>query len=82
MELYSEKRSDGSYELSTTPKAIALRIIEPISETKRNVTFGDWYTSYELIQELLERHKFTLVDTFQKNRRQIPPELLLTRNRS
>lgn len=82
MEVYTGKQPDGPFQLSNSPKDIALRMIEPISRSHRNVTFDNWYTSFELIQELFEKHKLTSVGTLRKNKRQIPPQLLLTRNRS
>nr|CAI5827952.1 unnamed protein product [Callosobruchus analis] len=54
---------------------------EPITKTGRNITIDNWFTSYELINELLESHNLTLVGTMRKNKRQLPSEFVNTKQR-
>lgn len=79
LEIYPGKQPDGPYSSSNKPFDIVDRIVQPISKTNRNVTFDNWFTSYELVQHLLSEHKLTSVGTLRKNKRQIPPEFTKSR---
>nr|XP_023022605.1 piggyBac transposable element-derived protein 4-like [Leptinotarsa decemlineata] len=76
MEVYVGTQPDGPYRQSNSPEDIVERLIEPVSGTKRNITFDNWFTSYPLMMNLLERHKLTSVGTVRKNKRQIPAVFL------
>ncbi|XP_072392484.1 uncharacterized protein [Diabrotica undecimpunctata] len=57
------------------------RLIQPNSGSNRNVTFDNWYTSYELMIKLLNEHKLTSVGMLRKNKRCIPAQFLILQNR-
>lgn len=82
MEIYAGKQPEGQYALSNTPEEIVCRLIGPITQTGRNVTVDNWYTSIPLATRLLRDHKLTLVGTLKKNKREIPPEFQADRNKS
>ncbi|CAH1996523.1 unnamed protein product [Acanthoscelides obtectus] len=54
---------------------IVQRLVEPIKNTKRNLTTDNYYTSYELAEYLL-KNGLTLTGTLKKNKREFPPEFL------
>jgi len=57
------------------PHDIVVRLIEPPKNSKRNLTTDNYYGSYPLAQELLEKG-ITLLTTLKKNKTDIPPEFL------
>lgn len=80
LEIYAGKQPTGPFAASNKPYDVVNRIVQPISKSNRNLTFDNWFTSYELVQNLLKEHKLTSVGTLRKNKRQIPPEFTKTRN--
>lgn len=66
-------------ELGNATKVV-LRLVQPISNTGRNITTDNWYTSAELANELLKQ-KLTLVGTVNKRKTFIPPEFLPQKKR-
>lgn len=80
LEIYAGKQPPGPFAASNKPYDIVNRIVLPISKSNRNITFDNWFTSYELVQHLLKEHRLTSVGTLRKNKRQIPPEFINTRN--
>lgn len=81
LEVYPGKQPEGPFCYSNSPIDIVERLIQPISGTNRNVTFDNWYTSYELMIKLLKEHKLTSVGTLRKNKRCIPAQFLSVKNR-
>ena len=81
LEVYAGKQPEGPYSVSNSPIDIVERLIQPISGSNRNVTFDNWYTSYELMIKLLKEHKLTSVGTLRKNKRCIPAQFLTVQNR-
>ncbi|KAJ4425683.1 hypothetical protein ANN_27879 [Periplaneta americana] len=49
--------------------------------SNRNITVDNWFTSVKLADDLL-KDKLTLVGTIRTNKPDIPPELLITKNRN
>lgn len=76
LEVYTGKQPDGPFFVSTAAKDVVERLCEPISQSKRNVTLDNWFTSTELATSLLKNHKLTLLGTIRKNKPQIPSEFL------
>lgn len=57
-------------------------LCETISGSKRNITMDNWFTSVKLAADLLAPpYNLTMVGTIRKNKREIPPEMLATKNR-
>ena len=84
MEIYAGIQPDGPYRADNkynSSQAVVTRLISDISGSARNVTFDNWYTSYPLVESLLRDHKLTAVGTLRKNKKEIPPEFLVTKNR-
>ncbi|VEN49604.1 unnamed protein product [Callosobruchus maculatus] len=81
LEVYVGQQPEGEFRQSNDPKSVVLRLIMPITKTGRNITVDNWFTSYELINELLEKHNLTLVGTMRKNKRQLPVEFVNTKQR-
>ncbi|KAJ8909642.1 hypothetical protein NQ315_015334 [Exocentrus adspersus] len=50
--------------------------------SSRNITMDNWFTSIKLADDLLAPpYNLTMVGTIRKNKRDIPPEMLATKNR-
>lgn len=81
MEVYLGKQPPGAFEVSYSAQEVVQRLVAPISGTWRNVTIDNWFTSFPLAIELLNHHKLTIVGTVKKNKREIPPNFVQTRNR-
>lgn len=81
MEVYAGVQPDGTYRVSNKPIDVVQRLVAPISGSHRNITFDNWYTSYDMVNILREKYGLTSVGTLRKNKAQIPLELLQTRNR-
>ncbi|VEN52714.1 unnamed protein product [Callosobruchus maculatus] len=81
LEVYVGQQPEGEFRQSNDPKSVVLRLIMPITKTGRNITVDNWFTSYELINELLKKHNLTLVGTMRKNKRQLPVEFVNTKQR-
>lgn len=84
MEIYAGTQPDGPFKADkqyNSSQAVVTRLISDIFGSARNVTFDNWYTSYPLVESLLRDYKLTAVGTLRKNKREIPPEFLVTKNR-
>lgn len=81
LEIYAGKQVEGPYSTSNKPFDVVDRLVKPISKTNRNITFDNWFTSFELVNHLLQEHKLTSVGTIRKNKKQVPAEFLTTRGK-
>lgn len=81
MEVYVGQQPEGPFRLSNSPKDIVDRLVAPVSGTKRNITFDNWYTSLDLMKNLRDKHKLTAVGTIRKNKPTLPPEFLNVKER-
>ena len=81
MEVYTGQQPKGPFEIDNSPSSVVKRLIEPLYNSGRNLTVDNWYTSYPLSQELLKK-KITIVGTMRKNKKEIPPSFLVSRNRN
>lgn len=79
LEIYPGKQPAGPFAASNKPFDVVNRIVGPISKSNRNLTFDNWFTSYDLVEHLLKEHKLTAVGTLRKNKKQIPPAFTKTR---
>ncbi|XP_060786554.1 piggyBac transposable element-derived protein 3-like [Neoarius graeffei] len=78
MQVYTGKPVGGAPE-----KNQGARVVPDMAQGLRghNITCDNFFTSYALGQELLKR-KITMVGTVRKNRTELPPELLVTKDRA
>jgi len=53
--------------------------VEPIMGANKNVTTDNWFTSIKLAEQLRAK-KLTLVSTLRKNKREVPPYMLVVKN--
>ena len=83
--IYKGKNSDG-HGLAEKEKKLGkplqavIRLAHPLYNSNRNITCDNWFTSVELVENLL-KHNLTCVGTLKKNKREIPPEFLPTKGR-
>ncbi|KAK9737073.1 Transposase IS4 [Popillia japonica] len=63
LEVYVGLQPEGPYHVKNDAKSIVIRLIAPISGTGRNITSDNWFTSFPLIQTLLDDHRLTCVGT-------------------
>ncbi|KAJ8398088.1 hypothetical protein AAFF_G00431650 [Aldrovandia affinis] len=77
MQVYTGKPTSGGPE-----KNQGMRVVLDVTEGLRghNVTCDNFFTSYELGQQLLKR-KITMVGTVRKNKPELPPALLASKDR-
>lgn len=80
-EVYVGKQPPGPFEVSNTPEEIVLRLCQPIKNSRRNVTFDNWFASYSLVVRLLKEYQLTSVCTLRKNKREIPNAFLEVKQR-
>lgn len=81
LKLYADTKPSGPYDKSNKPLDVVDRLVQPISQSSRNITFDNWCTSYPITQYLLSHHKLTSVDTIRKNKREIAASMSNTRGR-
>lgn len=81
LEIYAGKQPDGPFSIDNSASEVVKRLVSPISKTGRNITADNWFASVSLAEELLKNHNLTLVATIKKNKREIPKEFLVTKNR-
>lgn len=75
MEIYAGKQPDGPFNFSNKPADIVKRMVHPIEGSGRNLTADNWFTDFDLVEEL-RRKKISFVGTVRKNKRQLPPEFV------
>jgi hypothetical protein len=46
------------------------------------VTVDNWFTSVPLAMKLLKDHNLTFLETIRKNKKEIPPQLVQTKNKA
>ncbi|XP_063931853.1 piggyBac transposable element-derived protein 4-like [Zophobas morio] len=82
MEIYCGKKPENSpYQTENSASSLVQRLIVPISNSGRNVTCDNVFTSISLAKDLLQNHNLTLVGTLRKNKKEIPPVFLATKER-
>ena len=81
LEPYVGKQPEGPFRVENDASSIVLRLIEPISGTSRNITCDNWFTSFPLLNKLLQDHRTTCVGTVKKNKTALPLEFKNTKDR-
>ena len=77
---YAGKQPDGPCSFSNKPADVVRRLTALISGSGHNITANNWFTDIDLVQELKEK-KFSYVGTLKRNKRQLPPELEVSKGR-
>ncbi|XP_046409242.1 piggyBac transposable element-derived protein 4-like [Ischnura elegans] len=72
LEVYVGKQPEGPFYVSNSANDVVKRLVRPIAHSGRNITADNWFTSYELVLDLLKAN-LTYVGTVRKNKRQLPP---------
>ncbi|CAH1961038.1 unnamed protein product [Acanthoscelides obtectus] len=75
LEIYCGHQRDGPFQTSNKPFDIVRRLVDPLKNSKRNLTTDNYYTSYPLADYLLQ-NGLTLIGTIKKNKKVIPSEFL------
>lgn len=75
LEVYVGTQPNGPYASDNSAYALVQRLVEPIRDSKRNVTCDNWFTSIPLIRTLYNDYKLTFLGTIRKNKRELPPEI-------
>ncbi|CAH2085795.1 unnamed protein product [Euphydryas editha] len=74
MEIYCGKQHENSpFAVSNKPYDLVDRLVQCVSQSSRNVTMDNFFTSYETTENLLKNHKLTVVGTLRANKTCIPP---------
>jgi hypothetical protein len=82
LEIYAGKQPEGPYQISNSPSDVVERMISPISGSGRNVAVDNWFTSVPLAMKLVKDHNLTLLGTIRKNKKEITPQLVQTKNKA
>lgn len=69
----------GSFRVSNSPIDIVTQLVKLIENSNRNLTTGNWYSSFP--PRIFWRRRITFIGTICKNSREISPEFLPSRNR-
>ncbi|KAF5276317.1 hypothetical protein FQR65_LT16418 [Abscondita terminalis] len=80
MEVYVGTQPEGAFRLDNSASSVVKRLVKPIVQSGRNVTMDNWFTSINLVQDLL-KDNLTVVGTVRKNKRELPPEFINSKSR-
>ena len=80
LEIYAGKQPKSPYFVDNKSVAVVKRLAKPIYNSGRNITADNWFTDLGLITDL-KKHRLSYVGTVRKNKRQLPPDLVNTKNR-
>ena len=72
LKIYVGMQPDGPYQVDNSATSVVKRLCAPIKGTGGNITGDNWFTSYELVNDLM-KDKLTYVETVRKNKWQLPP---------
>lgn len=72
LEIYAGKQPEGPDMVKNDAASIVKRIVQPIGNSRRNITMGNYLSSVALANDLYANHRLTMVRTLKKNK----PEIL------
>lgn len=73
--IYAGKTEVPNPQKLSVPTLSVLSLIDPVKKTGRNITGDNWFTSIELVDQLLAQN-LTYVGTVRKNKKEIPPYII------
>lgn len=79
LEIYVGKQPEGPFQQECTSREVVKRLCQPIFGSGRNVTGTNWFTSYDVANDLF-LEKITYVGTI-KNKKEIPSSFVTTQGR-
>lgn len=80
-EPYNGLQTEGPFRKSNSQIDLVTRLIDTISGTGRNVMSDNFLTSFSLIKCLIYNHRLSMLGTVRKNKRELPPEFVNTKQR-
>ncbi|XP_069596256.1 piggyBac transposable element-derived protein 4-like [Ranitomeya imitator] len=75
MEIYAGKQPTGPFCISNKPREVVKRLAEPLFGSGRNITADNWFSDFDLIDDL-RMQKLSYVGTVRKNNKQLPPNFV------
>lgn len=79
MEVYTGKRAGEQRDVNQGERVV-LSLTEEVVKTGRNITCDNFFTSISLARKLLSK-KLTMVGTIRRNKKELPPDFVTTKNR-
>lgn len=80
LEIYCGRQPDNSsFAFSNKPFDLVDRMVNCVTGSSRNITMDNFFTSHEVAESLLLKHKLTVVGTLRANKACIPPCFKLPR---
>ncbi|XP_045448744.1 piggyBac transposable element-derived protein 4-like [Melitaea cinxia] len=79
-EVYCGEQPEGPFHISNKVADLTNRLLEPLIRMGCNVTMDNWFTSYPVALQLLEK-RITVVGTLKGNKPEIPPNFKTSRDR-
>ena len=64
LKIYAGRQLEGPYNIDNSPDKVTKRLVQPILNTRHNLTVHDWYTHLSLAEDL--QKKIVLVGTIIK----------------
>lgn len=80
LDIYCGEQKNGPYMTSNKPFDICKRMTNPIINSHCNLTTDNYFSSYELAEYLLGPG-LTFLGTLKRNKREVPLEFILDKNR-
>lgn len=81
MEVYVGQQPEGPFQQRNDPASITERMVQPIVNSGRNVTLDNWFTTFDLVDNLEQNYRLTVVGTVRKNKNELPVEFVQTKSR-
>ncbi|KAJ8866948.1 hypothetical protein PR048_032810 [Dryococelus australis] len=81
LEIYGGKQHEGPYRTDNRASSMVKRLITSIANTRCNITMDNYFTLVRQAEQFLRDHELTIVGTLLKNKSEIPPLFLDTKDK-